>query len=123
MIKIKAIISLLMILPYALSVLNGRCSQNGICINEATCNAYGGYTVSGLCPYDSNSIKCCFNMNCRPAAGKNGKCGFVNDCKKGVYNNLCPGGTDFKCCAWACSLSSIEINKLIKNKIINYYGN
>ena len=107
--KIKAIISLLMILPYIVSVPNGRCGGSGICLTVARCNANGGFTRNGLCPFDPENVKCCFSMNCRPGNGINGVCKFVNDCKKRVYAGLCPGGADFRCCAWVGSLSFIQI--------------
>ena len=98
-IKIKAIISLLMILPFAMSAVNGRCGGSGICIEESTCYAYKGRTVSGLCPNDPNSIKCCFNMKCDTSTMINGICKFVSDCTThNIFSNLCPGGTNFKCC-------------------------
>ena len=97
-IKIKSIISLLLILPYALSALNGKCTgRNGICVSTSTCSTYGGSLYSGYCPNDDNTIKCCDNIGCT-ANGKAGKCVFTSQCSGSTYSGLCPGGSDFKCC-------------------------
>ena len=97
-IKIKSIISLLIILPYAFSALNGQCSgRSGICISSSTCSQYHGSTYNNYCPNDANSVKCCDNIPCN-ANGKSGKCMFSGQCTGTTYSGACPGGNDFKCC-------------------------
>ena len=92
------ILSLLIILPFSFSELNGQCSgRNGICVYTSTCAKFSGTLYSGYCPNDSNDIKCCDSIKCT-ANGQSGKCMFISQCSGTTYSNLCPGGNDFKCC-------------------------
>jgi len=95
----KYIISLLAVLPSAFAAVNGKCSNGvkGICIATSTCTSYGGKSSSGNCPSDPNNIKCCSNIPCK-SNGKSGTCMFTNECSGTTVSNLCPGGSDFKCC-------------------------
>jgi len=96
----KLILSLLITIPSALAAVNGACSngKKGICIATGTCTSYGGKTSNGNCPNDPNNIKCCSNIPCK-ASGKSGTCMFTSECTNGTtYSNLCPGGSNFKCC-------------------------
>ena len=94
----KALLAILIFLPYAFSALNGACSgRSGICISTTTCSNYRGTSYTGKCPNDASNIKCCDNISCT-ANGKSGKCVFLNDCQGITYSGLCPGGNDFKCC-------------------------
>ena len=97
-VKIKSILFLLFILPYALSVVGGTCSSNannGVCISDTKCNQHGAKYVQGLCPNDLNEIKCCLDISC-VYGGKRGKCTWK--CNGTPHPGLCPGGNGFVCC-------------------------
>ena len=92
------ILSLLIILPFSFSELNGLCTgRNGICLSVSTCARFSGTIYLGYCPNDSNDIKCCDNIKCT-ANGISGKCLFTTQCGGREYPNVCPGGDNFKCC-------------------------
>ena len=96
-VKIKSILFLLFILPYALSV-GGKCSSNaanGVCISAKECKQHGDIYATGLCPNDPNDIRCCFNIYCA-YGGKRGICTW--NCKGTPHPGLCPGGNGFVCC-------------------------
>jgi len=97
--KTELILSLLVTVPSALAAVNGACSNGvkGICIDSSTCSKYSGKTSNGNCPKDPNNIKCCSNIPCK-ANGSTGNCMFQSECKGTTYSNLCPGGSNFKCC-------------------------
>lgn len=78
--------------------LNGPCSygSDGICITTSSCTAAGGTYKSNFCPKDPANVKCC-EKSCS-SGGKYGTCKFTNKCAGIVVSNLCPGGTEFKCC-------------------------
>ena len=94
------ILSLLIILPFSFSDLNGKCTgRDGICVSISTCAKYSGTIYSGYCPNDPNDIKCCDNIECTTEQEYHGQCTFTrSQCLGLVFDNLCPGGDDFKCC-------------------------
>jgi len=104
----RRVLSLLVVVPSTLAAVNGACSNGvkGICISTSTCNSYGGTISSGNCPDDPSDIKCCSDISCSfivPEKFKHiryfGKCMFTNECNYSTVPNLCPGGSNFKCCS------------------------
>jgi len=103
----RRVLSLLAVVPSAFAALNGPCSNEvkGICISTSTCDSYGGSISTGNCPNDPSDIKCCSNISCSftvPDGFKQihyfGNCMFTNECEYSTVSNLCPGGSNFKCC-------------------------
>lgn len=122
--KFKILVSLLTLIPFVFSALNGKCTgRNGICVSTTTCTNYNGISYTGKCPNDANNIKCCDNISCR-VNGKTGSCKFSGLCSGTTYSGLCPGGTDFKCCVESSpsqttpSSSSSSVKDLVTTLLI-----
>ena len=93
------ILTLLLIIPYAFTAINGKCSgRNGICVKTTTCSSYSGVSYSGKCPSDPNDVKCCDSIPCTANDGRKGNCMFTDQCSGDMISGKCPGGNDFKCC-------------------------
>ncbi|KAF7352191.1 Glycoside hydrolase family 24 protein [Mycena venus] len=105
--KILSLVVLLFSMASTQAAVNGPCtggglaSGTGVCISTSKCTASGGTVHNGLCPDDPNDIKCCTKAPCTSASLGGGVCRFTSSCTGNHYtiSNLCPGPTDFKCCA------------------------
>jgi len=108
-------------------------NQGGQCMNPDNCT---GTVKSGLCP-GGNDNKCCIPSNPKTTSQQtnttqktnsiqndskcknlNGQCMNPNNCRNNngiVLNNLCPGGSDNKCCI----LSEQKTNTQKTNSIQN----
>jgi len=106
--KIKLILSLIAIIPSALTAVNDACANGikGICIDSDICGNYGGTTSNNNCPNDPNNVKCCSNIPCR-ANDMTGSCVFESECDGTTYSGLCPGSSDFKCCIKKTQITGI----------------
>ncbi|KAJ7200515.1 hypothetical protein GGX14DRAFT_372022 [Mycena pura] len=84
------------------AVLDGPCAGGGggICLTTASCAASGGTSTPGLCPGTPNDVQCC-TKTCTTTNVGPGVCKFTSDCigKHFVIAGLCPGPSDFTCCA------------------------
>jgi len=117
--NIKLLLLTLITTPAVLGKVNGKCSSgNGVCVSTASCTKAGGTYKNGLCPNDPADIKCCNKSKCVAPNGKVGSCMFTSACKGTTYSNLCPGGSDFKCCV--TSTSTKPTTSVNGNKIVSY---
>ncbi|KAK2592686.1 hypothetical protein QQS21_009616 [Conoideocrella luteorostrata] len=77
----------------------GPSSQAGVCTTDASCSKAGGTSISGACPADPASIKCCLKPKCSFGADGRGNCRWQSDCAgQSSPNPLCPGPNQMKCC-------------------------
>ncbi|KAF8207760.1 hypothetical protein K438DRAFT_1575129 [Mycena galopus ATCC 62051] len=102
--KLLSLFVLLFYISSTEAAVNGPCSGTGgvgVCISTSSCSASGGTSTSGLCPDDPTNIKCCTKSPCTSAVLGGGVCRFTNTCTGNHYSisGLCPGPSDFKCCA------------------------
>ncbi|KAJ7256100.1 hypothetical protein C8J57DRAFT_1075110 [Mycena rebaudengoi] len=105
--KLVSFLGVLAFIATTHAAVNGPCTGGGlatgvgVCISTSKCTASGGTIHNNLCPNDPNDIKCCTKAPCTSAALGGGVCRFTNSCTGNHYtiSNLCPGGSNFKCCA------------------------
>jgi len=126
--NIKLLFLTLIATQAVLGKVNGKCSSgNGVCVSTSSCTKAGGTYVNGLCPSDPSNIKCCNKSKCVAPNGKVGSCMFTSACKGTTYSNLCPGGSDFKCCVTNATTTKAKAKTTTKantsingNKIVSY---
>ncbi|KAJ7187286.1 hypothetical protein C8R46DRAFT_1207244 [Mycena filopes] len=103
--RFTSILTLLPLIATTHAAVNGPCTGGeagvGVCVSTSSCAAKGGTTHNDLCPFDPPDIKCCTKAPCTSASLGGGVCRFTSGCTGNHYtiSNLCPGGSNFKCCA------------------------
>jgi len=85
----------------ALAAVNEPCygpsGAPGVCMEASACTAGGGTTISGACPWDSATVKCCSKKPCL-SGDSTSRCAWQSDCPGTSSSGLCPGPSQFKCC-------------------------
>ncbi|KAI6350974.1 hypothetical protein MCOR25_010237 [Pyricularia grisea] len=96
---------LLMLLPLlatpVLGAIGSLCKANkvtGTCQTTSWCKGRKGQQpVTGACPNDPDNVKCCIFPECEGDVGMG--CFLESECYTYTHPGLCPGPSNYKCCA------------------------
>ncbi|EHA46691.1 hypothetical protein MGG_18077 [Pyricularia oryzae 70-15] len=70
----------------------------GTCQTTKWCKGRNGQQpVTGACPNDPADVKCCLFPDCEDGVGMG--CFLESECYTYTHPGLCPGPSNYKCCA------------------------